>query len=319
MVYSILILVLGFIILIKGADFLVSGSSSLAKRFNVSELAIGLTIVAFGTSTPELVVNTIASINDYDDVVLGNIIGSNIFNLLLILGLTGIIFPINVQKNTVWKEIPYSLLAVVVLILLANDVFLFNAGSNVLSHFDGIIMLIFFFLFLGYIFFSMKKEQNAESSQTKELSLKKSIIYIVLGLSGLIVGGRFVVNNAVEIARALSVSEKLIGLTIVSIGTSLPELVTSLVAALKKKADLAIGNVIGSNIFNIFLILGVSSIISPVNYSSSFNFDVALLLLATIFLLVAMFTGVRKKLDRWEAIVLFLVFVGYLIYLIIKK
>lgn len=296
-----------------------SGSSSLAKRFNVSELAIGLTIVAFGTSTPELVVNTIASINDYDDVVLGNIIGSNIFNLLLILGLTGIIFPINVQKNTVWKEIPYSLLAVVVLILLANDVFLFNAGSNVLSHFDGIIMLIFFFLFLGYIFFSMKKEQNAESSQTKELSLKKSIIYIVLGLSGLIVGGRFVVNNAVEIARALSVSEKLIGLTIVSIGTSLPELVTSLVAALKKKADLAIGNVIGSNIFNIFLILGVSSIISPVNYSSSFNFDVALLLLATIFLLVAMFTGVRKKLDRWEAIVLFLVFVGYLIYLIIKK
>ncbi|MGQ1785052.1 MULTISPECIES: calcium/sodium antiporter [unclassified Saccharicrinis] len=319
MIISILLLVVGFGLLIKGADFLVNGSSSLAKRFNVSELVIGLTIVAFGTSAPELVVNTIASVNGYDDVVMGNIIGSNIFNLLFILGVSGIIYPITVQVSTIWKEIPYSLAAAIILIALANDALLLKSTANTINQTDGIILLVFFCLFMVYIFFSAKKETNADITQTKQLSLTKTVIYIILGLTGLVLGGRFVVNNAIQIARMLSVSEKLIGLTIVSIGTSLPELATSVVAAIKKKSDLAIGNVIGSNIFNIFLILGISSIISPIDYSAAFNFDIGILIFSKVFLFIAMFTGVRKKLDRWEAGVLLLIFLGYLAFLIIKK
>ena len=319
MIQSITLLIIGFVLLIKGADLLVNGASSLAKRYNVSELVIGLTIVAFGTSAPELIVNIVASAHHYDEVVFGNIIGSNIFNLLMILGIAGVIYPVTVQVKTIWNEIPYSLFSAIILLVLVNDTFLWRSYSNMFSRLDGIILLFFFGLFLFYVFYSLKSEKKIELTETKILSLHLTILYIVLGLGVIIFGGRFVVNNAVEIAKKLYISEKLIGLTIVSIGTSLPELATSAVAAFKKKSDLAIGNVIGSNIFNVLLILGISGIISPLRYNSAFSADILVLIFVTLFLFVAMFTGVRKKLDRWEAAILLLFFIGYMSYLIYRK
>jgi cation:H+ antiporter len=318
-VTTVLLLIFGFVLLIKGADWLVNGTSSLAKKYNVSELVIGLTIVAFGTSTPELVVNIIASAREYDEVVFGNVIGSNIFNLLMILGIAGLIYPINVQVKTVWKEIPYSILAGLVLLILCNDAYFRKQGGNLFRLSDGIILLVFFIIFLIYVLRNLKAEENKGFDDTKVYGTLRTIVYIIIGFAGLIIGGRLVVKNAVEIANRLLISEKLIGLTIVSIGTSLPELATSAVAAIKKKSDLAIGNVIGSNIFNLFFILGVSGIISPLNYNTSFNKDILVYILGTFFLFIAMFTGGKKKLDRWEAGLLLLCFIAYMVFLIWRK
>ncbi len=306
------LLILGFLLIIKGADFLVDGSSSLAKRYHVSELTIGLTIVAFGTSAPELVVNIVAAIKNYNDVSLGNIIGSNIFNLFLILGLAGLIYPIVVQSKTVWKEIPLSLFAGILLLLLANDVFLFKSSQNVIKWYDGIILLSVFSLFIYYAFHNLKAEPDTNSDSIKVFGITKTVLYITGGFAFLIFGGRMVVNNAVELAKTLHVNEKIIGLTIVATGTSLPELATSAVAAFKKRSDLAIGNVIGSNIFNILFVLGITSVIRPIQYNISFNFDIIIYLTGTAFLFIAMFTGKKKRLDRWES---FILFAGYLIYL----
>jgi cation:H+ antiporter len=316
---TVLLLIFGFALLIKGADWLVNGTSSLAKKYNVSELVIGLTIVAFGTSAPELVVNIIAAEGKYDEIVFGNVIGSNIFNLLMILGVAGLIYPLTVQVNTVWREIPYSLLAGLILFLSVNDVWLWKHENNLFKPADGIILVFFFAIFLVYIFRNLKAEKAQGLDDTRIYGTLRTIVYIVIGFAGLIIGGRLVVRNAVEIAHRLSVSEKLIGLTIVSIGTSLPELATSAVAAAKKKCDLAIGNVIGSNIFNILLILGVSGIISPLNYNTSFNTDILVYIFGTFFLFIAMFTGGKKKLDRWEAVLLLLFFIGYMAFLIWRK
>jgi cation:H+ antiporter len=318
MVLNIFLLVIGFGLVIKGADLLVDGASSLAKRHQVSELTIGLTIVAFGTSAPELVVNLFAAIKGYDNVSLGNIIGSNIFNLLLILGISGLISPVLVQSNTVWKEIPFSLMAGMLLMLLANDTTIFHASENTVKRYDGIILLLFFCLFLFYAWSNMKDEKNHSSDQIKEFGLFKTILFIIIGFAFLITGGRMVVIKAVDLAKALNISDKVIGLTVVASGTSLPELATSAVAAFKKRSDLAIGNVIGSNIFNILLILGITSLVSPVRYSMSFNLDLFIYLAATLFVFIAMFTGGKRKLDRWEAGVLLLFYAGYMVYLFRK-
>ncbi|MBN2215200.1 MAG: calcium/sodium antiporter [Bacteroidales bacterium] len=318
MVLSILLLITGFALVIKGADFLVDGASSLAKRNKVSELTIGLTIVAFGTSAPELVVNVVAATKGYDNVSLGNIIGSNIFNLLLILGISGLIYPIMVQSKTVWKEIPFSLLAGILLILLASDTIVFRSSENMIKRLDGIILLLFFCFFLFYSYSNMKDEMNNASGQIKVFGLLKTILFIIAGFALLITGGRMVVLKAAELAKILNISDKVIGLTVVATGTSLPELATSAVAAYKKRSDLAIGNVIGSNIFNILLILGITSLISPVHYNMSFNLDVSVYLAATLFVFIAMFTGRKGKLDRWEAGVLLLLYIGYMVYLLSK-
>ena len=318
MVLSILLLVAGFAIVIKGADFLVDGASSMAKRYRVSELTIGLTIVAFGTSAPEMVVNIIAAIRGYDNVSMGNIVGSNIFNLLLILGVSGLIYPIVVQSKTVWKEIPFSLFAGVLLIILANDTIVFHSSENFITRFDGIIFLIFFCLFLLYAFSNMNNEQKNSSDRIKVFSMFKTIFYIVMGFAFLITGGKMVVHHAVELAKALEVSERIIGLTVIATGTSLPELATSAVAAVKKRSDLAIGNVIGSNIFNILLILGTTALIRPLRYSITFNAEILIYLLATLFVFTAMFTGKKGKIDRWEAGILLLLYVGYMVYLFQK-
>ena len=304
--------------LIKGADWLVTGASALAKKHKVSDLVIGLTIVSFGTSAPELVVNSVASLQQHSDIVFGNILGSNIANLFLILGVAGLIYPITVHSNTVWKEIPVSILAVVVLFVLVNG-FLFT-GDNVLSRIDGAILFIIFCGFLYYIYLQMKIERpESDEISPKEMSNLKIWILIIIGLAGLITGGKLVVDNAIKIATVLGISEKIIGLTIVAIGTSLPELMTSVVAALKKNSDIAIGNVIGSNIFNIFLILSISSFINPVEFNSSFNTELYLLGGGTLVLFIAMFTGGRKKLDRWEAIVLLGIYLFYTVNLITRE
>ena len=317
MILSIIILIVGFAILVKGADWLVSGASSLAKKHNVSDLVIGLTIVSFGTSAPELVVNSIASFQNHSDIIFGNVIGSNNINLFVILGIVGLIMPITVQSSTVWKEIPISFFAIIVVFVLSNSFFL--QTDNVLSRIDGLVLLILFLLFLFYIYKQMKTERLELEIPVKELSNWKIWGLIAIGLAGLVLGGKLVVNNAIEIAVNFGVSQKIIGLTIIAAGTSLPELVTSVVAALKKNSDIAIGNIIGSNIFNLLLILSVSSFINPISYNTSFNTDIYMLAGGTAFLFIAMFTWGKKKLDRWEAAILLATFIIYTIYLIGKE
>ncbi|WP_339867841.1 calcium/sodium antiporter [uncultured Algoriphagus sp.] len=309
-----IILIAGLLLLVKGADWLVDGASVLAKKHNVSDLAIGLTIVAFGTSAPELVVNSVASTQGYPDIVFGNVIGSNNFNLFIILGIAGLITPLTVQSSSVWKEIPFSLLAAIILLFLANN-YLEN-NERGLSIIDGIILLIFFAAFLFYVFTQLKADPTGEIIEQKDYSNAKIWGLILIGLASLVIGGKLVVDNAVAMAQSLGVSEKIIGLTIVAAGTSLPELATSVVASMKKNNDIAIGNIIGSNIFNIFLILGVSSIISPLAFKEAFNLDIYILIGGTIFLFVAMFTGKKKKLDRWEAAILLIAYLGYTTYLV---
>ncbi len=316
MVTSIILITLGFAFLIFGANWLVDGASALAKKYKVSDLVIGLTIVAFGTSAPELVVNSIASVKGYSDIVLGNIVGSNNFNLFFILGLSGLILPITVQTSTAWKEIPISLFVSVLLLLLIND-FVFT-GTSYLSRIDGLTMLALFCLFLYYVFVQIKNDPQTVTSENPKSALKIWGL-IIVGLGCLILGGQFVVVNSVKVANSLGISEKIIGLTIVAAGTSFPELVTSVVAATKKNSDIAIGNVIGSNIFNIIFILSISSIIRPVEYNPKFNLDLLILIGGTVFLFAAMLTGQRKKLDRWEAGILFGFYVIYTTYLVMKE
>lgn len=291
---------------------MVDGASALAKKFNISDLAIGLTIVAFGTSAPELVVNTFASFQGHQDIVFGNVIGSNIFNLFATLGISGLIIPLVVQSSTVWKEIPISFFAIVALFVFAND--FRNPETAVLSRIDGGLLLLFFLVFLYYVYKQMKTEPETFNLETKQYSTLKIWSLIVIGLTGLVIGGRIVVDNAVTIATALGMSEKLVGLTIVAAGTSLPELATSVIAAMRKKVDIAVGNIIGSNIFNFFLILGVSSIVNPIPYAGSFNLDLYLVAGGTLFVFAAMFISRRKVLDRWEAALLFIGYLGYMGY-----
>lgn len=316
MIIQIVLLVLGLGLLIKGADWLVEGASTVAKKKQISDLAIGLTIVAFGTSAPELVVNVVASVENHQDIVFGNIIGSNNFNLLFILGVAGLITPLIVQSSTAFKEIPISFIAVILLFVLANAFF---TETAVLSRLDGIILLIFFAGFLFYVYKQLKREP--EKNEVKELNLSNAKIWglIIVGLAGLVIGGRLVVTSAVDMATAMGVSEKLIGLTIIAAGTSLPELATTVVAALKKNSDIAVGNIIGSNIFNIFFILGVSAVVRPIPFDEIFNTDLYLLFAGTAVLFLFMYLSGKMKLDRWEAAVLLAVFIAYTAYLVINE
>jgi cation:H+ antiporter len=316
---SIILLLVGFVLLIKGADFMVGGASSLAKRYHVSELAIGLTVVAFGTSAPELVVNVISSAQGKSDVVYGNIIGSNLFNLLLILGISGMITPLVVKSNTVWKEIPYSLFAVILMFILVNDGWVFGREYSQLGFFESGTLLLFFVIFIIYVAKNLKTDHQTEDADIKIMSGVRTTIYILGGLAGLVIGGKLVVDNATTIALSFGMSEKLVALTIVAAGTSLPELATSAIAAYKKKVDIAVGNIIGSNIFNIFLILGISGLVNRLVFDPVMNMDVYILLAATTFLFIAMFTGKYHKLDRWEAVLFFLGFIAYMVYVIVRN
>ncbi len=316
MIIELLLILVGFVALILGANWLVNGASALAKKYNVSDLAIGLTIVALGTSAPELIVNIIASIKGSSDIALGNVIGSNNLNLFFILGLCGLIIPLNICSSTAKKEIPFSILATLLLFLFLNYVS-FN-GEKSLCRFEGFILLVFFGIFLFHVF----KESKTEI-QTNVLYQTKSTLVIwgliTIGIIGLIVGGKLVVDHSIIIAHKLGVSEKIIGLTIVAIGTSLPELVTSVVATMKKNIDIAVGNIVGSNIFNILAILSVSSLITPINVIKSFNFDILFLIFGTLFLYLTLRMGKSNRLERWEAAILFVAYIIYMIYLIIQE
>ncbi len=309
--------VVGFFILIKGADLLVDGASSIAKKFKISSLVIGLTIVAFGTSAPELAVNIFASASGSAEIAIGNILGSNIANILLILGISAMIYPLATKSNTVWKEIPLCLLAAVVLGLMANDILIDGAGFSTLSRIDGFILIAFFIIFLYYTFGIAKVGGDNDDVQIKKYSLGKSVLFILLGLAGLVLGGQWIVNGAVKIAEYFGVSQSLIGLTVVAIGTSLPELATSAIAAYKKQTDIAIGNVVGSNIFNIFWVLGLSSVIRPLPFNPAINIDILTTIGASLILFLSMFIGKRHIIERWQGafmVGLYVVYTGFLIF-----
>jgi len=315
-----ILFIAGFFLLIKGADLLVDGSTSVAKKLNISNIVIGLTIVAFGTSAPEFIVNIFASIQGNTEIAIGNILGSNIANILLILGISAIIYPLTAKKNTILKEIPLSLLAIIVLGFMANDAIIDDVAFSGITRIDGFILLSFFIIFLYYTFGITKSTNDiAEKNQIKAYGYTKTILLIILGLIGLTVGGKWIVDGAVKIAELFNVSQSLIGLTIIAIGTSLPELATSAVAAYKKQSDIAIGNVVGSNIFNIFWILGASAIIRPLPFNADYNGDIAMTVLASALLFLVMFIGKKRVIERWQGIFMVTTYVGYIVFLILTK
>lgn len=314
-----ILFLVGFVLLIKGADFLVDGASSIARRFNVSDLVIGLTVVAFGTSSPELFVNIISSIKGNTDIAIGNVLGSNIANVFLILGVSSIIYPLTVGTGTVWKEIPLSLLAAILLGILANDRLIDKASSSSLTRIDGLVFLSFFIVFLYYSVSIAKKVDGMEDHvPTKKYGLVKSLLLVVSGLIGLTVGGQWIVDSAVKLAVKFGMSQSVAGLTIVALGTSLPELATSAVAARKKNVEIAVGNVVGSNIFNVFFVLGISSVIKPLPFQARSNIDIGVVILARILLFAYMFTGKKRSLDRWEGVIFVLMYTAYITCVIIR-
>ncbi|HLD27397.1 MAG TPA: calcium/sodium antiporter [Patescibacteria group bacterium] len=315
-----LLFIIGFIILIKGADLLVEGASAIAKKFKISNLVIGLTVVAFGTSMPEMFVNLFASVSGNSAIAIGNILGSNIANILLILGIAALIYPLKVTKGTVWKEIPLSLLAALMIGVMANDIRLDQGPMDVLTRTDGLALIGFFIIFIFYSFSIAKNQTDTGSvSAPGNLSFKKSIIFIIIGLAGLGLGGKWIVDGAMSLALAFGVSQSLIGLTIVAVGTSLPELATSAMAAYRKNADIAVGNIVGSNIFNIFWILGLSSIIKPLPFTPQNSLDIGMAILATIMLFAWMFIGKRRILQPWQGMVFIMVYFAYIIILIFQN
>ena len=318
MLLDILFVVGGIALTIYGANWLIDGSASIAHRLGISDLVIGLTIVALGTSAPELVVSTISAVNGVGDLAIGNILGSNIANILLILGVTSIIFPLNIQLSSKWKEIPFSFLAVLVLFTLANDTLLQSGyeGKDVLSRGDGFILLLFLTIFFVYTF-EMSRNKKTDEEIVKNMPWWKAISLTMVGIIGLFIGGRYLVEGAVGTAKMLGMSERVIGLTIVAIGTSIPELVTSIMAAIKRNADIAIGNILGSNIMNIFLVLGITSVIQPLQITlPSNNIDLLMVAVATLLLFVATLIFGANIIRRKEGLLFVALYFGYLIYLI---
>lgn len=319
MLLNIFFLVGGIALIIFAANWLVNGASSLAKRFGVSDLVIGLTIVAFGTSAPELTVNIFSALEDSTGLAVGNVLGSNIANIFLIVGVAAIIYPLNIQRNTTWKEIPLSLLAAIVLGFLANDVLIDGAGFSALSRIDGLVLLSFFAIFSAYM--ANMAKNNPEillEDDIVPMPIWKIILLIVAGLFGLYFGGEYMVEGAVNIAAEFGMSEKLIGVTIIAFGTSLPELATSVVAATKKKNDIAIGNIVGSNIFNIFLVLGITSVITPLPFDASMNFDILAVIFASIVLFFATIVFRRGTVGKGEGIVFVMFYIIYIVWSILR-
>ena len=314
MILNIILLVLGFVFLIKGADIFVDGSSSLALNFKIPKMVIALTIVAFGTSAPELAVSIKAIIAGSSEMVLGNVVGSNILNILLILGISSLFAPMGVKSNTLKKEIPFTILFSTILMVLAFDNMFDSNVTNVISRTDGITILLVFSVFIYYLIFIMKN--NNEKEEKAPYGKLKSLGFILVGLAGIVLGSNFVVDNATAIAKALNVSEKMISLTIVAFGTSLPELVTSVQAARKHETDIAIGNIIGSNIFNIGFVIGLPvAFINSINVGT-FNYIDMLTMIFSAILLFCL-TLKKKKLDKVEGIIMLTIFTVYYSYVIL--
>ena len=309
---NILLLIGGLLLILLGANGLTDGAASVAKRFRIPNIVIGLTIVAFGTSTPELTVSVSSALKGSADLAIGNVVGSNIFNVLMIVGCTALVAPIVVTRNTLVKEIPLCILSSVVLLFCANDILLDGSTDNVISVTDGLVLLCFFIIFLSYtLAIARGGNEGGEEEEIKQLPLWRSVLYILGGLAGLTLGGNFFVEGAGGIARSLGVSESVIGLTLVAGGTSLPELATSVVAALKKNPEIAIGNVIGSNLFNVFFVLGCAASITPLHLGGINNMDLLVLIGASILLwLVGVFFG-KRTITRVEGSLMVLCYIAY--------
>ncbi|MBQ7812326.1 MAG: calcium/sodium antiporter [Bacteroidales bacterium] len=312
---QILILLAGLLLILFGANYLVDGSSSIAKRSGISEFVIGLTIVGIGTSTPEMVVSFLSSFQGKADMAIGNIVGSNIFNTLTILGVTALIAPLTITKSNLRKDIPLNIGVTTLLILIGMNFTIFGIGEDKLSRIDGILLLL---IFVWYLYSSFKSDtaDQDEEGDIKVMSVPVSVLMIIGGLAGLIIGGKLFVNSATELAKMFGVSDKFIAITVMAAGTSMPELATCIVAALKGRGQLALGNILGSNISNILLILGGSALINPLSFTGMTTVDLGTVLLSSVFILLSAFMFKKKELDRAEGIILLLIEVCYMWYLI---
>ena len=317
MVLSIILLIVGFVVLILGADWLVDGATSVGIRAKLSPLIIGLTIVAFGTSLPELIINVFSCFRGSSGLAIGNIVGSNIMNILLILGVAAIIYPIDVSRISIRRDIPAGFVATLLLFAMANDFFIGESHTVMLT--EGIVLLI---CAGGYLYLTMKKNETPSTEvEAVQIPLPwwKTIMFLVFGVLGLYLGGELVSRNAQIIAKAWGMSEAMIGLTVVAMATSLPELITSIVAATKKNSGIAIGNVLGSNILNIFVVLGVSSLITPLQFDTKMNITLGILFVANLLMFLFVFTGKGRKLSRFEGLLMLLAFAGFMTFTIITK
>ena len=310
-----LFLVLGFGLLIKGADLLVDGSSSMARKFKVPPILVGLTIVAFGTSAPEAAVSINAAIKGANEIAIGNVLGSNIFNILMVIGFAAIISPLKIQRLTILKEFPFAILSSVIIVILSADIILDGQMTNTITRGDGLVLLGMLCIFMYYLVELAIKSESSGETNIKDISTLKSVLYILIGLIGIIYGADLVVKSSSTIALNFGISEKLVGLTFVAIGTSLPELVTSIVAAFKKESDIAMGNVIGSNLFNYLFVIGVSSTIRPINVQPVLLYDASFVVVITI--ITYIFAITNKTINKREGILLvflYIVYMGYIIY-----
>lgn len=314
-----LLLLVGFALLIKGADYFVDGASGIAKSFRIPSLLIGLTIVAFGTSSPEAAVSISAAIKGNTGIALGNVLGSNIFNITFIIGISAILYPLTVERQTIRKEIPLTLLAGAALAVLALDNVFGVNQIPLISRGDGIILLLLFSVFMYYIFEVARASREVDVSVEDDPSqpLWKAALFTIGGIIAIVIGGDLVVKSSIDIAKQFGLSETLIGLTIVAVGTSLPELITSAVASMKKQTDIAVGNIIGSNIFNILFILGASAVISPLSVDTGMTIELILNIVLTLILFQFSKTG--RKVVKAEGIVLCLLYVAYTVFLVMTK
>ena len=320
MILDIALILLGLVMILVGSDWLVDGASGIARKYGISEFVIGMTIVGIGTSMPELVASVISAIGGHGDMALGNVTGSNICNILLILGITALISPIGYTKSNIRKDIPFAIgVSLFLLLMLYNGFGLFREmGTPGISRIDALFLLLIFVIFMIDSFKSAKQDPEEEAEEAKPMSIGKATMFIISGLAGLIFGGRFFVDHTVSIAERFHVSEAFISITLMAIGTSLPELATCVVAALKGKNQLALGNVIGSNIFNISLIIGTSAAISPFEIQSISTIDMAMVIVAILLLWTSAFTFKKKKLDRIEGAIFLLCYIGYISYLMMN-
>lgn len=319
MLIECLLLIVGLALVVLGADFLVDGASSIAKRFGVSDFVIGLTIVGMGTSAPEMVVSFIGALQGNGDIAIGNVVGSNIFNVFMILGATALILPMDITPMNRKKDIPLNIAITLIFIALGMSRTLFGIGDYVLGRLDGAILLV---LFAAYIYMCFRFDTaNQTESNENEKVIKSALaaVLIVAGLAGLVFGGRMFVNSATSIAKMLNVSDKLIAITILAGGTSMPELVTCILAAFKKKGQLALGNILGSNVFNILLILGGSALIHPLSMAGMSYVDLGALLLSSLVIWASIHTNKKNQLDRADGLLLLLLEAAYMTFLIIKK
>jgi cation:H+ antiporter len=312
------VMIISLIVILKGADYFVKGASSISIKMGISAFVVGLTIVAIGTSAPELVINSIAAYSGATELSIGNIIGSNIAGILLGLGIAAIFVPLHLKYGTVWKEIPYSLMGAMIVLIFGMDIMINGDMTNIITRSEGMALLTFFIIFIIYTFGLSKVEQNDDVEEIKEYSWGKSIIYIVAGLIGLVLGGAAVVESATILATAAGLSENLIGLTIVAIGTSLPEIITSVVAARSGQIALAVGGIVGTIIFNIFFALGVTAMIAPLPFNDDNITDALFLMFISLLLFLFMFTGKRHKLEKWEGTIFVFLYFGYMVFAVMR-